>query len=199
MKELVAKHRAKIRLVLILLIISLILLGIYFILKKAGVISKFNNLAELKRIILGAGGLSYGLFALLQFLQVTLIPLPSSVTTLAGVIIFGPWRAFIVSLLSILLGSLVAYIFGRYFGRKILPWAVGKDRANEVENLMARGKVAFFLMMLFPFFPDDVLCIMAGVSHMNFKFFLITNLITRTIGLFTFCILGGNIFSFFYK
>ena len=197
MKELVAKHRAKIRLVLIFLITSLVLLVIYLILKKAGIISKFNNLAELKRIILSAGVLSYGLFAILQFLQVTLIPLPSSVTTLAGVIIFGAWSAFIISLLSILLGSLVAYLFGRFFGKNILPWAVGESKASEIENLMAKGKIAFFLMMLFPFFPDDVLCIMAGVSHMNFKFFLVTNLITRTIGLFIFCILGSNIFSIF--
>ena len=198
MKGLTLKQRAGVRLGIIFLMASVILLAIYLVLKKAGVISKFNNLAELKKIILGAGVLSYGLFALLQFLQVTLIPLPSSVTTLAGVIIFGPWRAFVISLLSILLGSVVAYIFGRFCGNKVLPWAVGESKANEVKSLIAKGKIAFFFMMLFPFFPDDVLCIMAGVSRMDFKFFLITNIITRTIGLFTFCILGGNIFSLFF-
>ena len=170
----------------------------YFFLKQTGVTKKFSNVTELKQIIQSAGALSYVLFSLLQFLQVTIIPLPSSVTTVCGIILFGPVKTFFISLLSILCGSMVAYFSGRIFGNKILPWAVGEEKSKEVEKLLSKGKVAFFLMMLFPFFPDDVLCIMAGVSKMDFKFFLITNLITRTVGLFTFCFLGVGIFEIFH-
>jgi len=183
---------AKLATIFLLSILFFILL--YFVLKDTGVIGKFSNVSELKEIILSAGVLSYALFALLQFLQVTFIPLPASVTTIVGVILFGPIKAFAISLFSILCGSFVAYFLGRVFGKKVLPWAIGDDKSEEVSTLLAKGKIPFFFMMLFPFFPDDLLCLLAGVSKMDFKFFLITNIITRSIGLFCLCFISGGVF-----
>ena len=40
-------------------------------------------------------------------------------------------------------------------------------------------------MMVFPMFPDDILCVVAGLTNMSFSFFIITNLIARGIGLAT--------------
>lgn len=174
-----------------LLSISFFIL-LYFVLKDTGVIGKFSNVSELKTIILNAGALSYALFSLLQFLQVTFIPLPASVTTIVGVILFGPIKAFAISLFAILCGSFVAYFLGRVFGNKILPWAIGHDKSEDVSNLLAKGKIPFFFMMLLPFFPDDLLCLLAGVSKMDFRFFLITNIITRSIGLFCLCFISGG-------
>ena len=47
-------------------------------------------------------------------------------------------------------------------------------------------------MMLFPFFPDDILCIVAGVTNMSNKFFIITNLITRPVSVFCTCFIGSG-------
>lgn len=172
--------------------------GLYFLFKQTGWLGKFSNVQELKTIILSAGFFSYSVFVTLQFLQVTFIPLPASVTTIVGVILFGPWVSFTLSLLAILLGSLFAYFLGRTFGVKILIWAIGKESTKEMQKLSKKGYLAFFLMMLFPLFPDDVLCLVAGVTGMDFKFFLVTNLITRTIGIFCLCFLGNLGFNLFF-
>ena len=37
-------------------------------------------------------------------------------------------------------------------------------------------------MMLLPIFPDDVLCLVAGLTNMSWTFFTVTNLISRPIG-----------------
>ena len=50
----------------------------------------------------------------------------------------------------------------------------------------------FFLMMLFPLFPDDILCLVVGATGMSYKFFLITNIITRPIGIISTCFLGSG-------
>ena len=184
-----------IKLALVFVLSILFFVGLFFFFKWTGIIGKFNNVEELKAIISSAGFLSYFVFALLQFLQVTFIPLPASVTTIVGVVLFGPIKAFIVSLLAILCGSLVAYFIGKMFGSKILPWAIGQNKADEISSLLGKGKIAFFFMMLFPFFPDDLLCLLAGVSKMDFRFFLVVNLITRTIGLFCLCFVGSGIFG----
>jgi len=175
----------------------LLFVGLFFLLKATGWLGKFSNVQELKKIILSAGFFSYCVFVALQFLQVTIIPLPASITTIVGVILFGPLVAFILSLLAILLGSFFAYFLGRTFGEKLLFWAIGKKKTLQMQNLSKKGRIIFFLMMLFPFFPDDILCIMAGVSNMDFRFFLMTNLVTRTVGIFCLCFLGNIGINFF--
>ena len=164
--------------------------GLYYLFKNTGWIGKFSNVAELKVILSSAGFWSYAVFAVMQFLQVSIIPMPASVSTIVGVICFGPRIAFGISLVAILLGSIVAYIFVRVFGSKLIYWIVGKERGEEFCKLLLRGKWAFFVMMLLPLFPDDILCLVAGACGMNFRFFLVTNLITRTIGIFCLCFLG---------
>jgi len=183
--------------ILVIVISFLFISTIYFILKKTGFLGKFNNIQELKAIILSAGFWAYGVYVVIQFLQVTIIPLPASITTIVGVILFGPLKAFILSTLAILLGSLFAYVLGKIFGIKLLNWIFGSEKTLQLQEKIKKGKIIFFVMMLFPFFPDDILCILAGVINMDFKFFLYTNLITRPLGLFCLCFLGsGSIIPF---
>ncbi len=165
--------------------------GLYYLFKSTGWLGNFESVEELKKIIQGAGFYSYSIFVLIQFLQVTILPIPGIVTTIVGVILFGPVIAFFLSLLAILLGSISAYFIGNILGIKVLKWAIGKEKTEVLQNKLKKGKYVFFLMMLFPFFPDDILCILAGVINMDFKFFLNTNLITRTIGIFSTCFLGS--------
>lgn len=195
----VAKKIAQYGRLLLLFVLSIgAVVGLYYFLKDTGIIGKFNNIQELQSLIASAGFWSILVFFVLQFLQVTVIPLPSSVTTVVGVLLFGPYIAFFISLIAILLGSITAYFLGRVVGLKLLLWAVGKEQTAEVQRLFKKGKVMFFLMMLFPFFPDDLLCAFAGVAEMDFKYFLLTNIITRTIGLFCLCFLSNfALFKFF--
>ena len=165
--------------------------GLYYLFKSTGWLGNFESVEELKKILQGAGLYSYSIFVLIQFLQVTILPIPGIVTTIVGVILFGPVIAFFLSLLAILLGSISAYFIGKVLGIKVLNWAIGKEKTEVLQNKLKKGKYVFFLMMLFPFFPDDILCILAGVINMDFKFFLNTNLITRTIGIFSTCFLGS--------
>jgi len=180
---------------LILFLTSVFFVGLYFLLKYTGWIGTFRNVQELKLIIQSAGMWSYSVFVVLQFLQVCVLPLPGSITTIVGVILFGPLKAFILSTLAILAGSLFAYMLGVVFGVKIIDWIIGTEERLKFQKKMEKGKYIFFLMMLFPFFPDDILCMIAGMTNMKFSFFLYTNLITRPVGLFCICFLGSGFLS----
>ena len=185
------------KLIFITTLSCLFFVGLYYILKYTGWLGKFSNIQELKNLILSAGFWSYCVFVVLQFLQVTILPLPSMLTTIVGVIIFGPFISFFLSTLAILLGSIFAFFLGRLFGIKLLYWSIGKDKTINLQNKLKKGKFIFFIMMLFPFFPDDILCMLAGVINMDFKFFFFTNLITRPIGIFLTCFVGtGTIIPF---
>lgn len=181
-----------VRTLIVCLIFGIIILGGYLALKYTGMLEKFNSLQDIKDFIVSGGNFSLVIFIVIQFLQVTFLPIPAFLTTVAGAIIFGPWKAFFLSLVSIILGSIFAFWLGRRFGKKILYWIAGKEDAEKWIKKLTNGKYAFFLMMLFPAFPDDILCIAAGVTNMSTKFFLITNLITRPIGIICICFIGSG-------
>jgi len=174
------------------ILVSIVVLGGYFILKYTGLLDKFNSLEDVKEFILSGGKLSIFIFIIIQFLQVTFLPIPAFLTTVAGALIFGPWTTFFVSLISIMLGSIFAFFLGRKFGKKLLCWIAGKEDAEKWTKKLTNGKYIFFLMMLFPIFPDDILCMAAGVTNMSFDFFFFTNLITRPIGIICTCFLGSG-------
>ena len=73
-----------------------------------------------------------------------------------------------------------------------------EDKIDKyLDILSTRGKGPFVIMQLLPFFPDDVLCILAGVTNMNFWFYLMTMLVIRPIVIAVYCFLGsGSIIPF---
>lgn len=179
-----------------LLGIAGLLIIIYFILKKTGALDKIDDVTDLKNTIKSYGIWSRLFFFALQFLQVTLIPLPSALTTLAGTIVFGPFQAFLISVIAIFLGSLFAFYLGKKFGKPLVRWIIG-DSYDKLEANLSKGKYMFFLMLLFPFFPDDMLCLLVGATNMTYKFFINSVLIARPISIFCLCFVGsGQIIPF---
>lgn len=169
---------------------------IFFVLRKTGALDKIDDVTDLKNTIKSYGIWSRLFFFALQFLQVTFIPLPSALTTLAGTIVFGPLQAFIISVVAIFLGSLLAFFLGKKFGKPLVKWIVGED-FDKLESKLSKGKYMFFLMLLFPLFPDDTLCLLAGTSNMTYRFFINCVLIARPISIFCLCFVGsGSIIPF---
>ena len=49
--------------------------------------------------------------------------------------------------------------------------------------LDGKGKWFYFLTVLLPVFPDDILCLVCGSLRMNFGAFFLSNLVGRSVGL----------------
>lgn len=64
-------------------------------------------------------------------------------------------------------------------------------------DLLERKRDTFLaLTFFFPLFPDDLLCIMAGLTDISFRRFFIIALLTRPWGLLVASIFGSSLFSF---
>ncbi len=177
--------------------IALFLTLIYFILVWTGVWENINSVEKIRQLILSLGFWGRLTFVLLQFLQVTFIPIPSTITTLAGVLVYGPLQSAFLSLSGILLGSVLAFWLGRHFGRKLVVFMVGQETCEKWRKFLTNAKYSFVIMMLLPIFPDDILCLVAGLTDMSWAFFVITNLISRPSGILITCYLGsGDIIPF---
>lgn len=175
----------KILRILFVTVLLVLFLGIiYLILLKTGLWDKFNSVEKLQTIILELGFWGRFVFVSLQFLQVTFIPLPSPILIIAGSLIYGPFEGGLLSLSGILLGSAFAFFLGRIFGKKLVKFMVGENAQKKWVNFLSNCKYTFVLMMILPFFPDDVLCLVAGLTDMSWTFFILTQLITRPISIF---------------
>lgn len=184
--------------IIICLSLIVICLAIYLPLKFTGLLNKVDSVDELKQVILAGGLYSYLIFFVIQFLQVVLLPIPAFVSTVAGTLVFGPWIAAVISFIAVMLASILCFVIGRKAGAKLVSWVAGEEALNKWSSKLEKGKYVYFLMMLFPFFPDDILCFVVGtVMSISFKFFFFTNLITRPIGILCTCFLGiGYIIPF---
>ena len=192
-----SKKKKIIRILAVTMIVVAVMVLSYFTLVWTGVWEDINSVDKIKNFILRLGFWGRFGFVMLQFLQVTFLPIPAAVSTVAGTMIFGPLQASLLSLSGILLGSAFAFLLGRNFGKKLIVFMVGEETCHKWTKVLTDAKYAFFVMMLMPIFPDDILCLVAGVTDMTWTFFAVTILLTRPIGIFMTCYLGsGDIIPF---
>lgn len=176
-------HSKILRLFLTITILFSVLIVGYFVIKCTGAWEKINSIEKLKAIVESGGVLSFVVFVILQILQTTILQIPAIFVTIAGTLVFGTWTTFFLSFVAVMIGSIIMFWIGRKAGKKFLNWLVGKEEAEVWIKRMSQGKYLFFLMMLFPMFPDDILCVVAGMTNMSFSYFFWTNMIARSLGI----------------
>ena len=185
------------RIAIVALFIMLFILFVILLLKVCGLWEKLNSVAKFKNFILSLGFYGRSAFVFFQFLQVTFFPIPSPILIIAGSIIYGPLQAGLLSLSGILLGSALAFFLGKVFGQKIVKFMVGGDAQKKWTKFLNNCKFSFVLMMLLPCFPDDILCLVAGLTDMSWTFFMVTQFITRPIGIFSVSVFSsGNLIPY---
>ena len=164
-------------------IITVILLLAYIAALKYGWLSLFSDKQAMQRFISRYDGYAIAVFVIVQFLQVTVLPLPSTITTLAGIALFGVWKTVLYSSIGIIAGSMFAFFLGRVFGVKLVIWICGAKMFEKYRRL-TEGKdvLLLYAMFLLPFFPDDLLCLIAGLGTMSYRSFFVMMLITRPLG-----------------
>jgi uncharacterized membrane protein YdjX (TVP38/TMEM64 family) len=158
------------------------ILLVLFLLKKSGLLNNLSSFSELKAFINGFGAYSIIIYVIIQFLQVVVLPLPSVLIIGVGVFLFGPINTIILSSIGIIFGSIVAFLVGRYFGCRVVKWIIGEKSLNKILNITnGKDKILITFMLLFPFFPDDAICFVAGITKISSKYFIVMIIIVRII------------------
>lgn len=177
--------------VLLAMLIAVVVL--YFIGKNNGWFSMFDSVEELQDFVSGYGVWAPLVFFFLQVIQVILAPIPGSVTTLFGGIFFGFWKAMLISVSAVFTGSILLFLMAKYLGRPLVTRMIGEKRVEKyLKDMSARQFWVLFMMFLMPFFPDDVLCLMAGLTAIKLPGFAIMVLVTRPWGLVFSALVGSG-------
>jgi uncharacterized membrane protein YdjX (TVP38/TMEM64 family) len=132
------------------------------------------------------------LFFLVQLRSVVLAPVPSNISAAAGGMLFGTWPAFALTFAAVWLGSVLVFLLARRLGRSFAERFVGRKVSEHVQELIRTKRDSFLaLAFLFPFFPDDLLCMLAGLTGIPVGRFVLLVLLTRPWGLLFASALGG--------
>ncbi|NLW55181.1 MAG: TVP38/TMEM64 family protein [Firmicutes bacterium] len=154
----------------------------------------YGSVAGFEEFIAGFGWWAPLTFFLLQVLQVIISPIPGNVTSFAGGALFGFGTGFFLSAVAILCGSLIAFFLVRIFGRPLLHRFVEEATIAKYNKVFTGKKLIFlFLLFLFPFFPDDALCFMAGFSNLPTILFMLMILLGRLPGILVASLLGAGL------
>jgi uncharacterized membrane protein YdjX (TVP38/TMEM64 family) len=176
------------KLLLSVLVLLLFSVTTAFILQKTGFFEVVDDAESLQAYLEEAGVWMPLLYVLLQFLQVVLLPIPSLVSTVAGIALFGPLKTMIYSFVGIMAGSILAFYVGRKWGKRAASWMVGEETLSKWQKKLKRKDNLFLsVMFILPLFPDDVLCFLSGLSSMTFVYFLIVVSISRILAIATTC------------
>lgn len=120
-------------------------------------------------------------FVLLQATQVVLAPVPGQVLAGVGGYLFGSVLGTSYSVLGMAIGSTVVFGTSRRYGRPFAVRVLTPKTLNRFDGFVADyGSAGLFVAFLLPAFPDDALCLMAGLTELPYRRFLILLLVGRT-------------------
>ena len=164
MKEFIKKNIYNIIAVLVLVILTV--LG--YIGYKKGL---FNSIDTFRDFILSFGVWANIIFMLVQVTQIVVPIIPGGLTTVFGVVIFGPFWGFIYNYISICAGSMLVFFISRTFGKSVILNFFGEKTFDKYKHkIKDKTYEKFFAWaILLPVAPDDFLCYLTGLSDMSFK------------------------------
>lgn len=163
---------------------------------RSGLWETVNSPKEIRAMIDRAGPFAGVVYFLIQLMTVIVAPIPSNISMMAGALALGFWPALLLGVAAIWLGSILMFLSARALGQKAVRRFVDRGVMDKyLPVIREKQEVFLFLAMLFPFFPDDVLCILAGLTAMPFARFAGIVCVARPWGLVFAALLGSGALS----
>lgn len=172
------------------------ILGAYFILQS----NYFRPEGGFSDLLINLGIFGPLIFILVQISQIIYPIIPLGLTNVIGDLIFGHAWGFVFNCIGMLIGSSINFFLGRRFGEGFLLAFINDETYQKYKERINRGnglKKLLIIGFILPLFPDDIFCIIAGMSKITYKEFFKLILFYRPISLFVFTFMSSNIIQFF--
>jgi len=148
----------------------------------------FFDREKLTDVINAAGIWAPVVFLILHIAQILVPIIPGGVTLAVGVIAFGPWEGFIYNYAGIVIGSFMSFFLARHYGRTFVKELASRKDWTKYEKWIESEKfdIIFAAAILFPAFPDDLLCMIAGLTKMKIKRFAFIICVLKIFSVFVY-------------
>lgn len=120
-------------------------------------------------------------FILLLAIQVVVAPIPGQLLAGVGGYLFGPGLGVVYTMAGVVLGSSAVFVATRHWGRPFVKRVLDPATRERFDGFVQEyGEVGLFVAFLLPAFPDDALCLLAGLTTIRYRRFLVLLVVGRT-------------------
>jgi uncharacterized membrane protein YdjX (TVP38/TMEM64 family) len=176
-KETAVKNNLK--LVLLLTVVSLFCLWIFR--DELSVMwTWFSDMDAIVASIHNSGAWAPVTLFMLFILQVFLAFIPGQALMVACGYVYGFWGGFLISWVSLVVGSELAFLLVRIYGRSFAErWVSPEVLARWDKSAQGQGVGFFSIMLVMPLVPNDAMCYVAGLGTISHKKFFVATLLGR--------------------
>ena len=137
------------------------------------------------------------LFILIRIVPIVIAPIPGIPVDIVGIFVFGWAMGFVLSVIGVMIGAMVAFWIGRYFRESLIRRFASLQKVREWEDKYSERQKFWALVFVrattSPFF--DYISYAAGLSKISTtKFFFSTFIVTVPI-MFSIYYFGGLFFD----
>lgn len=158
-------------------------------------IDQFQQLAEQHRIIGTLGAI------LLPFIEAFLPFLPLAAFVVANATAYGLWFGFLFSWGGAVLGSYCVFLLIRKFGHsRYFRFVTDRSGVKKlIQWVEIQGFMPLFILLCFPFTPSAIVNVVAGLSNLKKKSYLITIMCAKFIMILVISWIGSDLGSLITK
>lgn len=129
----------------------------------------------------------------LSSLQVVLGSISGEILLISGGYVYGFWMAFALNLVAIVGTSQLVFGLSRWLGRPFVTRAVSEATLNRWMALAEeKGMLFFFLAIITPIVPGDLMNYVAGLTTLSGWRFLLVNVCGRVLGILLLTLIGAT-------
>jgi len=135
----------------------------------------------IRRRLAGLGWYAPLAFVALQAVQVIVAPIPGQILGGVAGYLFGGPLGTTYSMIGVTAGSSIVFLLSRRFGRPYVERVIDPARLEQWDAFFERsGTLGLFGLFLLPTFPDDLLCVVAGLADLRLRTFVVLVVVGRT-------------------
>ena len=155
--------------------------------------STFTSKEGIKSYILNFGPYASLVFISLQVAQVLITPIPGQVMGFASGYVFGWQHGIMYTMLGLAIGSFIAFFLSRKLGRPFVEKVVDKGALKKFDYLSThKGPFTLFMLFVLPFFPDDTICFIAGLTAIPLRQLMLIAIVGRFPGMLMLNLVGSG-------
>ncbi len=112
-----------------------------------------------------------------------IIAVPINLLVIATALTLGSWTAIACGLTGSLLAAAASFAIGHHFGKPLIRRIIGERLDTIIQSLRGRGVGSMIVLRLLPIAPFGLLNLVAGVSGLRFRVYMIGTAIGMLPGL----------------
>ena len=178
----------------ILGVFILILIGASLFLVKP-MMSFFENPELVRNWVNSYGILGHFAFVGVFVFQIILAFIPGEPLELSAGFVFGFWQGSLVCLIGSVLGSVIVFVFVKFFGKKLVSTFISEEKFNSLKFLSSKKRLNTLVFILFaiPGAPKDVMTYFVGMTKMKLTDWIWITALARIPSILTSTALGSAV------